>query len=300
MLIPTGIQSESVMTTLGRMTYYTANPEFWSCKTGDEDRVDADRDLVFLHGLGGGSSAYEWSKVYPAFAPHYRILAPDLIGWGRSDRPEREYRLEDYLTTITEFIEKTCTRPVTAIASSLTAAMTIRVAIERPELFRSLILTNPTGLSDFGQDYTRNFFTQLVTTPFLDRLIYKAAIATREGISTFLAQRQFANADRIYPEIVEAYLQSAQQENAEYSALDFVRGNQCFDLALYLPQLTVPGAIFWGKQAKFTSVETGKRLAELNPQAIREFQILEDAGLTPQLELPAITIGLIHKFLKVL
>lgn len=300
MLIPTGFQSESVMTAQGRMIYYTANPEFWSCQTGGEEAVRADRDLVFLHGLGGGSSAYEWSKVYPAFAPNYRILAPDLIGWGRSDRPEREYRIDDYLTAITEFIEKTCDRPVTAIASSLTAAMTIRVAIARPELFRSLVVTNPTGLSDFGQDYTRNFFTQLVTTPFLDRLIYKAAIATREGISSFLQQRQFADANRIYPEIIEAYLQSAQQQNAEYSALDFVRGNQCFDLALYLPQLTVPTAIIWGKQAKFTSLETGKRLGDLNPQAVRYFQVVEDAGLTPQLELPALTIGLIQKFLKVL
>ncbi|MGB5900387.1 MAG: alpha/beta hydrolase [Geitlerinemataceae cyanobacterium] len=295
MLIPTGFQSESIVTTLGRIMYYTADREFWN----SEISVD-DRDLIFFHGLGGGSSAYEWSKVYPAFAPKYRTLAPDLIGWGRSDRPEREYRLDDYLTTITEFIEKTCDRPVTAIASSLTAAMTIRVAIDRPELFRSLILTNPTGLSDFGEDYSRNLFAQLVSTPFLDRLIYNAAIATREGISTFLAQRQFADSSRIYPEIIEAYLQSAQQPNAEYSALDFVRGNQCFDLALYIPQLTVPTAIIWGKQTQFTPLETGKRLADLNPQAIRYFQVLDDAGLTPQLEIPAVTTGLIQQFLEVL
>ncbi|MGB7059408.1 MAG: alpha/beta hydrolase [Geitlerinemataceae cyanobacterium] len=295
MLIPTGFQSESIVTALGRIMYYTADREFWN----SEISVD-DRDLIFFHGLGGGSSAYEWSKVYPALAPKYRTLAPDLIGWGRSDRPEREYRLDDYLTTITEFIEKTCDRPVTAIASSLTAAMTIRVAIDRPELFRSLILTNPTGLSDFGEDYSRNLFAQLVSTPFLDRLIYNAAIATREGISTFLAQRQFADSSRIYPEIIEAYLQSAQQPNAEYSALDFVRGNQCFDLALYIPQLTVPTAIIWGKQTQFTPLETGKRLADLNPQAIRYFQVLDDAGLTPQLEIPAVTTGLIQQFLEVL
>ncbi|HIK32726.1 MAG TPA: alpha/beta hydrolase [Oscillatoriales cyanobacterium M59_W2019_021] len=293
MLIPIRFQSRSTVTSLGRMAYYTTDNEFWNCE-------DSDRDLVFLHGLGGGSSAYEWSKVYPAFAPNYRIFAPDLFGWGRSDRPEREYQIEDYLITITEFIEKSCEPPVTAIASSVTAALTIRIAIDRPDLFRSLILTNPAGLSDFGEDYGRNFFAKLAATPFVDRLIYKAAIATREGISTFLEQRQFADSSRIYPEIIEAYWQSAQQPNAEYSALSFVRGNQCFDLALYLPQLTIPTAIIWGKQAQFTPSETGKRLADLNPQAVRYFQVLEDTGLTPQLEIPAITIGLIQKFLSVL
>jgi len=36
--------------------------------------------LVVGNGFGGGSSAYEWSKVYPAFANDYRVVAPDLIG----------------------------------------------------------------------------------------------------------------------------------------------------------------------------------------------------------------------------
>jgi pimeloyl-ACP methyl ester carboxylesterase len=73
--------------------------------------------LVFLHALGGGSSAYEWSKVYPAFAAEYRILAPDLIGWGRSEHPARNYRVEDYVQMILAFIQQTCNGPVTVIAS---------------------------------------------------------------------------------------------------------------------------------------------------------------------------------------
>ena len=52
--------------------------------------------------------------------------------------------------------------------------------------------------------------------------------------------------ERVYPEIVEAYLQSAQQENAEYAALSFVQGDLCFDLPQYIEQLTVPTAIIWG------------------------------------------------------
>ncbi|KYC35425.1 hypothetical protein WA1_06255 [Scytonema hofmannii PCC 7110] len=44
----------------------------------------------------------------------------------------------------------------------------------------------------------------------------------------------------------------------------------------------------------------GRRLAEMNPQAIRIFHHLDDVGFTPQLELPAVTIGLIRKFLPLL
>jgi pimeloyl-ACP methyl ester carboxylesterase len=278
------------------MVYYTATSSPWQDKSAEPDR----ETLLFLHGFGGGSSAYEWSKVYPAFAAEYRVIAPDLIGWGQSEHLQRNYTIEDYLTTIREFIEQTCTERVRVVASSLTAAFIIRVAISHPDLFKSLILVSPAGLSDFGQDYSRSFFAQLVSVPLVDRLLYSTGIATDAGIRSFLEQRQFAQANRVYQEIVDAYLQSAQQPNAEYSALSFVRGDLCFDLSLYIQQLTTPTAIIWGQKSQFTGPDIGRRFAEINPQSIRYFQLLENVGLTPQLELPAVTIGLIRKFLTLL
>ncbi|MDJ0687043.1 MAG: alpha/beta hydrolase [Xenococcaceae cyanobacterium MO_188.B32] len=136
MFIPLGFGQNSVRTSLGEIVYYTNNGSPWNYT-----ETSFSETLVFLHSLGGGSSAYEWSKVYPAFAAEYRILAPELLGWGRSAHPERNYKLDDYVTTIQEFLEHTCNEPVTVIASALTAAFTIRVASARPELFKSLILT---------------------------------------------------------------------------------------------------------------------------------------------------------------
>ncbi len=156
------------------------------------------------------------------------------------------------------------------------------------------------AFSDFGQDYSRSFFAQLVSVPIFDRLLYSAGIATSGGIRTFLEQRQFAQSSRVYQEIVDAYLESAQHPNAEYAALSFVRGDLSFDLSLYIQQLKTPTAIIWGQKSQFTGPEIGRRLAEINPQAIQFFQPLEDVGLTPQLELPAVTIGLIRRFLPLL
>lgn len=298
MIEPNGFTAKSIATSLGKMVYYTATTAPW-VESGHQDNSHLPT-LVFLHGFGGGSSAYEWSKVYPAFASEYRILAPDLMGWGRSAHPARNYQVEDYITTIIEFLEQTCTGATTVIASSLVAAITVRCAIQRPELFKSLILTTPSGLSDFGADYSRSLFAQIVSTPVIDKFLYSLGIATKEGINNFLTNRQFAQANRVFPEIVEAYLASAQEPNGEYAALSFVRGDLCFDLALYVPQLTIPTGILWGNQSQFTSPEIGKRLAALNPTAIKSLQIIADVGLTPQLELPAITIGLIRQYLVTL
>lgn len=292
MFIPLGFSQSSIETSLGKIAYYTNSGIFWN-----STESNARETLVFLHGLGGGSSAYEWSKVYPAFAAEYRILAPDMLGWGRSEHPERNYKIQDYTTTIEEFLVATCPEPVTVIASGLTAAFTLRVAIARPELFKSLILVTAAGLNEFGRDYQDNFFTQLAGTPLLDRLLYVTGIANSFGIRSYLEQRQFARKERIYPEIVEAYVQSAQQANGEYAALSFVRGDLCFDLTQDITRLTVPTALIWGRESEYIGPRIGRRLQEMNPQAIPIMYQLDDVGFTPQLELPAVTIGLIRKFL---
>ena len=300
MFVPFGFQQRFVTTSLGKMACCEAEASVWQReeeKASESQGIERS-PLLFLHGFGGGSSSYEWSWVYPTFAADCRVLAPDLIGWGSSDRPERQYILEDYLNTIEEFIRNTCQDPVAVVASSLTAAILIRVAIVRPDLFRALVLVAPSGLSDFGEDYRRSFFAQLANTPIVDRLIYQTAIASENGIRTFLEQRQFGDHKRIAPEIAAAYLASAKQPNAEYAALSFVRGDLSFDLAAFLPDLKVPTAMLWGEKSQFTSPELGRKLANRNPEFVRIFQMIEGAGLTPQLEVPGITAGLIRKCLR--
>jgi pimeloyl-ACP methyl ester carboxylesterase len=292
MFIPYGFFQKSLTTSLGQVVYYTGKENLWNNTNKNAET------LIFLHALGGGSSAYEWSKVYPAFAADYKIIAPDLIGWGRSDHPAKNYQAEDYVQVIVEFIKQTCDSPITVIASGLTAAFTVRAAVTYPSLFKSLILITPGGLNDFGRNYQQDFFAQLVKTPVLDRLFYGVGVATSFGIRSFLEQRQFASSDRVYPEMVEAYLQSAQQPNAEYAALAFVRGDLSFDLSQYIPQLTTPTALVYGQKTEYTSPDLGKRFAQMNPNAIQAFEYIDDTRLTPHLELPAVVIGLIRKFLQ--
>lgn len=246
--------------------------------------------------MGGGSSAYEWSKVYPAFAATYRVLAPDLIGWGQSAHPVKEYRVSDYLTMLAEFIQ-VAQPPVSVVASSLTAALTIRLAIQQPQLFQTLFLVSPSGLNDFGLDYGRGLAARLAATPWLDRLIYTLGAANELAVRNFLQQFLFVQSERISEELVAAYVASAQQPNAEYAALASLRGDLCFDLSLYMEQLTVPTVIFWGEQSKFTDVEIGRRLAQLNSHAIKAFQPLAGLGVLPHLELPGVVIGLLQHYL---
>lgn len=292
---PPAFGQRSVTTSLGTMVYYTPVAMPWTIAANNAVELPS---LVFLHSLGGGSSAYEWSKVYPAFAASHRVLAPDLIGWGQSAHPVKDYQVDDYLTMLAEFIQQVAQPPVPVVASSLTAGLIIRLAIQQPELFQTLFLVGPSGLNDFGLDYGRGLAARVAGIPLLDRLIYTLGAANELAVRNFLQQFLFADPDRISAELVAAYVASAQQPNAEYAALASLRGDLCFDLALYIAQLTVPTMIVWGEHSKFTGVKIGRQLAGLNPQAIKTFQPLADVGVLPHLELPGVVIGLLQHYLR--
>ncbi len=291
--LPFGFQAQALITPLGKLIYYTTYPEIWGIPTGQHP-------LLFLHSLGGGSSHAEWAGVYPAFASRYPVYVPDLIGWGASDHPAQDYQAQDYWQMLETLIE-TIGAPVAVIASSLTAGLVIRLAIQRPELFSGLCLVGPTGFSDFGNDYGQGPAAKLAGMPGLDRAIYGLGAGNVWAVRNFLEQFIFAQPERLTEATVAAYLDSAQQPGAEYAALASLRGDLCFDLSRYISQLTVPTVLLWGEGAKFNSLEIGKRLAALNPQAIRGFYTIPSTGVLPHLELPATVIAQIEAhFLPIL
>lgn len=289
---PPGFEQRVIKTSLGIMAYYTPIAQYWQEPPAAQQNLPA---LVFLHSLGGGSSAYEWSKVYPAFAATHRVIAPDLIGWGQSTHPALDYRAADYLRVLTELLESIA-GPVPIVASSLTAGLVVRLAVQRPELFQQLFLVSPSGYADFGANYGQNLPAAIFRIPGIDRLIYRLGAANELAVRNFLEQFLFAERSRVTPEMVAAYLASAQQLQAEYAALASLRGDLCFDLAAYIPQLTVPTCLIWGEKSRFSKPSVGQRLAALNSRFVK-FQVIKQAGVLPHLEDPAQTISLLQQTL---
>jgi pimeloyl-ACP methyl ester carboxylesterase len=282
---PPGFACKVMNTSLGSMVYYTQISDPWNI-------VKKLPPLLFLHNFGGGASAYEWSKVYPAYAIKYRVIAPDLIGWGESDHPVRDYQIQDYLTTISEFIHQTCDQPVTVIASSLTAGFTIRLAIAEPDLFQSLFLVSPSGFDDFGQGPGSRLPLSVINIPFVDNLIYALGADNEVAVSNFLQSFLLSQPERVTQEIVEAYLSSAQKPNAKFSALASLQGDPYFDLSLYIRQLKILTLFCWGEEAQSTNIKLGRRLASLNKNAIRDFQVIGHSCILAHLEIPEVLIGL--------
>jgi haloalkane dehalogenase len=71
---------------------------------GDEGISGAGKPVaLFLH--GNPTSSYLWRNVIPHITPHLRCVAPDLMGFGNSDKPDIAYRVEDHARYLQAFIE---------------------------------------------------------------------------------------------------------------------------------------------------------------------------------------------------
>jgi pimeloyl-ACP methyl ester carboxylesterase len=100
--------------------------------------------VLFVHGLG--SAGYlEWRFNLPVIGRAHRVYAPDLPGFGRSDRPPDGYGIPLFARVIEEYIRARRLRPV-LVGTSMGGRVALEVALRRPESVRKLVLVNALGV----------------------------------------------------------------------------------------------------------------------------------------------------------
>lgn len=107
--------------------------------------------LLLIHSINAAASAYEVAPIFERELSAYRVYAPDLPGFGFSDRSARSYNPRLYVDAVHDMLDVIAmdcdARPIDTLALSLASEFLTRAATERPERFRSLALVTPTGFS---------------------------------------------------------------------------------------------------------------------------------------------------------
>jgi haloalkane dehalogenase len=94
--------------------------------------------VLFLH--GNPTSSYLWRNIIPHVAPRFRCLAPDLIGFGDSDKPAISYRVEDHARYVQAFIEALGLKDVVLVLHDWGSALGLDWARRHAEQVRGLAL----------------------------------------------------------------------------------------------------------------------------------------------------------------
>ncbi|TCB73561.1 alpha/beta fold hydrolase [Acinetobacter sp. ANC 3781] len=110
--------------------------------------VGAGEPILLLHGSGPGVSAWaNWRLTIQSLQDHYRLIAPDLAGFGYSQFPENmQFSRENWLKQIVDFLDALGLKKVNLIGNSFGGSMALALAIHHPERVNKLILMGSVGV----------------------------------------------------------------------------------------------------------------------------------------------------------
>ncbi len=280
---PTIFATRMLNTPSGEIVYHTSG-------TGEP--------LLFLHGVFPGASSFEWSKVYPHFAPHYQVLVPDLIGFGESQRPRVALSAESQVRSLAEFLRSiTGGKAATLVASGLSANLALLLAARYPHCVSRLVLCMPL-LALKGAPAFRSFH-RLSWFPRLARIVYRRQLSTEHDIKQWLLRSGFSISDNSLEEVVTVLTSTAQQYGAEHAFLAQCSRSFWRKLSSQLTKLHLPIALLSNKNSERL---TNESIATLRPYATR-FSINEietESLLAPLTDAPMIIATLAQELAQTL
>lgn len=245
--------------------------------------------LVLLHGSGPGVSAWaNWNKVFPILSENRRVLAPDMAGFGYTDRPEGIiYNMDVWVKQTIDFFDALGIEQADLVGNSFGGALALAVAVTHPKRVRRLVLMGSMGVTfpiSYGLDRVWGY------TPSLENM--------QELMGLFAYNRSL-----VPPELAqgryEGSIQPGFQESFS-SMFPFPRQNSVEAMAkyeIYLRELRHHTLIIHGREDRVIPIETSYKLIDLLENA--QLHIFGKCGHWTQIERSEEFARLVQNFLNI-
>jgi len=104
--------------------------------------------VILLHGMGGEGA--RWMPTIRGLGSQFRMISPDQIGFGQSDKPLTAYHKGVFAGFLVEFMKAIAVPRATLIAQSMGVGVALYLAVHHPEMAARLVLVNGAGLGIDG------------------------------------------------------------------------------------------------------------------------------------------------------
>lgn len=238
--------------------------------------------VVLLHGLGG--MAERWLSLIPLLSEKYRVIAPDLIGYGQSDKPQIDYTADLFRETMLEFLKVLSLQNVFMIGTSLGGEVVAECAASQNPRIKKIVLSSPAGIMK-------------KSTPVLDAYIMAALHPTPESVKLAYQMMSGKNIE-INSKSVDNFISSMERHNAKMVFLSTLLGMKNSPaISEKLGHIKIPTLLIWGSNDRMIPVEYSKDFASSIPNC--ELAIMDGCGHIPYEERPfefsKLVIGFLSK-----
>jgi pimeloyl-ACP methyl ester carboxylesterase len=247
--------------------------------------------LVLLHGFG--ASSYSWRRILPALARSYRVIAPDLHGFGATERPRdfASYTRSGQAALVLSLLDALGIERAHLVGHSYGGAISLWLADRHPERVRSLVLVDTAAPT-----YPNDRRSRLAGWKALNWLVLHGVVLTAGSVRKALEQ-SIADRSLVTPELTHAYLSRLRIEGVEAAfhgltaPLRDTEGPEVDLSRIELPTLGV-----WGSEDRLVRVEDGRR--EIGRMRRGHFVELAGIGHMPMEECPEELVRIVLSFLS--
>lgn len=232
-----------------------------------------EQTIVLLHGVNAAGSSHEFRNVFGDLAAEYHVVAPDLPGFGCSDRPPLRYSAALYEDFVEAFVTEYDAPAI--VASSVTAAYVAADA----ENATDLLLICPTTEPFPGQ---RSRLRELLRTPVLGTSLYNL-VTSKPAIRHADRDHGYYDPSNVTEDLAERQWQLAHQAGTRFALAAFLAGdlNSELDLGTALAEHPATVTLLWGRETTTTPLSSGRSLAD---EADTRLVVFDHALLQPHVE----------------
>lgn len=234
--------------------------------------------VLLLHSIHAAASSYEWRHNLEPLAASNRVYALDLLGFGRSDRPNTRYTAQLYMRLIDDFARLVIGAPVVLVGSSLSGAYAITLGAQDPASYPGIVAIGPSGLSKLSEPGRKVTPARvLAVAPVVGTSVFNALVS-RRSLRHYL-ERVYRDDSRVTNAVIDAYYTTSHQPGAQHAPAAFLAGDLNVDVAPAVRRLRQPLLLIWGEQASQVPVEDAHRFRTLKRDV--EMAIFDPSGDLP-------------------
>lgn len=253
--------------------------------------------IILLHGAGVDSALLSWAEVIPLLSSNYRVIAPDLPGYGASYRIDGEYTLEFYTNIVKGVIDGFDISPVILTGLSLGGGIGLNMALTYPELVKFLIPVDAWGL--FAK-LPWHRLTYWYTRSKLNAKIYAWTGKYRLLIRWLLEYSLIGDKTKVTDELITEVQQALLEPGAGKPFISFQKSEITptglkTDLFSRLGEITIPTLLIHGSKDKAVPVRHAIDACKKIPDC--ELYLMEGCKHWPQKERPEEFARAILKYL---
>ena len=237
--------------------------------------------VILLHGLGG--SGLNWAPNIAPLATKFRVIAPDQIGFGKSDKPFINYRIGTYVDFLEELRKQLKIERAALVGNSMGGWIAVAYAVAYPDRVERLILVDAAGFAppkdfDLKTLYGLNPSTRAGIKAITTKVFFNPLFSSDPFVDQALTLRVSAGDGYT----ISSLIQSIERRE------DFIDDQ--------VKSIKQPTLIIWGRQDGLVPLSDAERFDREIPNST--LLVFDQCGHVPNFEKPAEFNATALKFLS--